>query len=334
MLLAYPLWLHFKGPMGYHGTGFDPRVHNEDLAAYGVWPQRSIAGWLGLNTHLAPNPTEENSFFGVPLLILVIAAFVLLWKRTEVKGLALTAGVFVLLSLGPELKWLGHRTGVWMPEALVGKLPVFDAALPSRMALVVAPIIGLMLAWLISWPERPGPNPMWTVAFVAALVPLVPIPLLARDRDPVPHFISAGVWKQYVPDDGVLAPVPISNDLLPDGQRWQANVMAQGDGVFRIPAGFFLGPGGPNGTGRIGPIPRPTQNLLEVAAKTGVVPPIGDVERQNARADLAFWGAKIVVLADTVSGAHWTPHQKALLDTMTQLLGQPERVDDVWLWKV
>lgn len=345
VFLAYPLWLHFRGPMGYHGTGFDPKVHNEDLAAYGVWPERSIAGWLGLNTHLAPNPTEENSFFGLPLLVLAVAAFVLLWRRTEVKGLALTAGVFALLSLGPELRWLGRLTGVWMPEALVGKLPVFNAALPSRLALIVAPIIGLMLAWLITalasrspstegGRRIPGPIPMWIVAFVVALVPLVPLPILARDRDPVPHFISAGVWKQYVSDGGVLAPVPITNDLVPDGQRWQAAAMAQGDGVFRIPAGFFLGPGGPDGTGRIGPIPRPTQSLLEGVAKSGQIPPIGEVERRQAREDLAFWGAKIVVLADTVSGAHWTPHQPELLRTATELLGPPERVDDVWLWRV
>jgi hypothetical protein len=351
VFLAYPLWLHFRGPMGYHGTGFDPKVHNEDLAAYGVWPERSVAGWLGLNTHLAPNPTEENSFFGIPLLALVIVAFVLLWKRTEVKGLALTAGVFALLSLGPELRWLGRLTGVWMPEALVGKLPVFNAALPSRLALVVAPIFGLMLAWLITALGRrppageagregamerriPGPIPLWTVAFVVALVPLIPLPILARDRDRVPHFISAGVWKQYVADGEVLAPVPVTNDLVPDGQRWQAVALAQGDGVFRIPAGFFLGPGGPNGTGRIGPIPRPTQSLLEGVAKSGEIPPIGEVERQHAREDLAFWGAKVVVLADTVSGAHWTPHQPELLEVTKQLLGQPERVDDVWLWRV
>ncbi|NUR49094.1 MAG: DUF2079 domain-containing protein, partial [Hamadaea sp.] len=44
VLLAYPLWLHFAGPYGYHGTGFDAKIHSEDLAAYGTWPVRSLAG--------------------------------------------------------------------------------------------------------------------------------------------------------------------------------------------------------------------------------------------------------------------------------------------------
>jgi hypothetical protein len=333
VFLAYPLYLHFAGPQRYHGTGFDPKVHNEDLAAYAVWPQRSLAGWLGLNTHLAPNPTEENSFFGIPLMLLLILSFVFLWKRTEVKVLAVTAAVFVVLSLGPELRFMGRLTGVPMPEALLGALPVFNAALPSRLALVISPIIGLMLAWFASAP-KPGPRWAWTAAFVAALLPLVPLPILARDRDPVPHFISSGTWKSYVGDREVIVPVPLPNDLLPDGQRWQAHALAEGGPVFRIPSGFFLGPGGPDGTGRIGPVPRPTASLLEGVAQTGTVPGIGDQERADAREDLRYWDARIVVLADAVSGAHWEPHQNALLDAMKQLLGPPERIDDVWVWRV
>jgi len=333
VLLAYPLYLHFAGPQRYHGTGFDQKVHNEDLAAYAVWPERSLAGWLGINTHLAPNPTEENSFFGVPLMLLLLLSFVLLWKRAEVKALAATALVFVVLSLGPELKFMGRLTGVKMPEGLLGSLPVFNAALPSRLALVISPIIGLMLAWFAS-ASKPGPRWAWTAGFVAALLPLVPLPILARDREPVPHFISAGIWKSYVGDREVIVPVPLPNDLVPDGQRWQAHALAEGGPVFRLPSGFFLGPGGPDGTGRIGPVPRPTASLLESVAKTGEVPSIGEQQRADARDDLRYWNARIVVLADTVSGAHWDPHQKPLLEATTQLLGPPERIDDVWVWRV
>ncbi|MDI1465545.1 DUF2079 domain-containing protein [Catellatospora sp. KI3] len=383
-LLAYPLWLHFLGPQGYHGTGFDPKVHNEDLAAYAAWPERSIAGALGLNAKLAANPTEENSFFGAPLLLLVIVGLVLLWRRADrahratLRGLAVVAGVFTVLSLGPELRWLGRLTGTPMPEALVGGLPVFNAALPSRLALIVAPVFGLLLAWLgttltrhrahpataeptarpadsgpaadtessadtaatrSATPGRPLPGPRWAwlAAFAVALVPLFPTQLSARDRAPVPHFFADGTWRQYVADGGTVVPVPITNDLLPDGQRWQAAALADaagaGEGVFRLPAGFFLGPGGPNGTGRIGPIPRPTQTLLEEVAKTGTVPPIGEAERAALREDLRYWHGSIVVLADDVHGAHWPTYQPALLQTMTALLGAPERVDDVWLWR-
>jgi hypothetical protein len=101
-----------------------------------------------------------------------------------------------------------------------------------------------------------------------------------------------------------------------------------------MPSGFFLGPGGPNGTGRIGPVPRPTAELLEQVGKTGLVPPIGPADQARAREDLAYWQADLVVLADSVHGAHWPVDQAALRTAMVALLGEPERVDDVWLWRV
>src|SRR5690606_15137338 len=82
-LLAYPLWMHFFGPMRYNGIGFDQQVHSEDLLAFGAYPERSLAGLVGLNAHLAPNPTEETSFFGIPLLLLSLVSFVLLWRAAD-----------------------------------------------------------------------------------------------------------------------------------------------------------------------------------------------------------------------------------------------------------
>jgi hypothetical protein len=329
-LLAYPLWLHFFGPQRYHGTGFDPRVHAEDLLAYGAFPQRSLAGLAGLDTRLAPNPTEENSFFGLPLLALAVACFVLLRRRPVARALAITAGVFAVLSLGPRLKVAGHLTGVPLPYALLGKLPVFDAALPARLALVTIPIVGLVLAFTLDL----KPDRRWLTAFVVALLPLVPLPVLTVDRAPVPRFFTSGMWRQYVPDGGVIAPVPPASDLLPDGQRWQAYALAAGQGELPIPAGFFLGPGGPDGRGRIGPVPRPTDKLLTDAARTGVVPVITDADRRQALVDLHYWRADVVVLPDRLSWSKWTPHRDTVLQTTTALLGPGQRVADVTIWRV
>ena len=122
-----------------------------------------------------------------------------------------------------------------------------------------------------------------------ALLPLVPVPLLTSEREPVPTFITSGDWRQYVTAGGVLAPLPLTLDVTPDGQRWQAYALAHRQGEFAIPSGFFLGPGGPDGRGRIGPVPRATDALLATVAKTGEVPPISDADRATARADLRYW---------------------------------------------
>lgn len=330
VLLAYPLWMHFFGPQRYHGTGFDPRVHAEDLLAFGAFPQRSLAGLAGLDTDLAPNPTEETSFFGLPLLALAVACFVLLRRRTVVPPLAVTAGVFAVLALGPRLKVGGHTTDIPLPYALLAKLPVFDAALPARLALVVVPIVGLLLAYLLD--ARPGRR--WLAAFVVALLPLAPLPVLTVDRDPVPPFFAQGIWREYVPEGGVIVPVPLPSDLLPDGQRWQTHALAARQGEFALPAGFFLGPGGPDGRGQIGPVPRPTAALLAKVAETGVVPTITGADRAQALADLRYWRADLVVLGDQVSGAKWTVHRDALVRATTELLGPGEHVAGVTLWRV
>jgi hypothetical protein len=338
VLLSYPLWLHFFGPQRFHGTGFDPKVHNEDLAAFAAFPDRSLAGVAGLGTGLAPNPTEENSFFGVPLLVLAAICFTLLWRRADVgrravlRALAVTGGVFLVLSLGPELKVDERLTGIPLPYAALGGMPIFNAALPARLALVVIPVIGVLLAYALAG-LGPRPAPAWLGAFAVALLPLVPVPLHTSEYEPIPRFITSGTWREYVSDGGVLAAVPPTSDVLPDGQRWQTYALAHRQGDFRIPAGFFLGPGGPDGKGRIGPVPRPSADLLFEVARTGVVPPITEADRAAARADLRYWGAEAVVLADRVHGAKFPAHPEALLRATTELLGPPQRVEDVWLWR-
>jgi hypothetical protein len=342
VLLAYPLWLHFFGPQRFHGTGFDARIHSEDIAAYGAFPHRSLAGIAGLDTGLAPNETEENSFFGLPLLVLAVACFVLLWRpadaarRATLRALGITALVFAVLSWGPRVKVFGDITDVPLPYALVGKLPVFNAALPARLALVVTPIIAILLAYAVDAlaGARRSRRLAWGAAFAVALLPLLPVSLLTVAREPIPAFITTGAWRAEGPDGGVIVPVPLTLDVLPDGQRWQACAFSHRQGEFRIPSGFFLGPGGPDGRGRIGPVPRATEQLLYDVAKTGVVPPIGAVQRSAARIDLAHWQADVVVLPDAVHGAKWPVHVDALRRAVTELLGPPERVADVWLWRV
>ncbi|MFG2167597.1 DUF2079 domain-containing protein [Micromonospora chersina] len=345
VLLAYPLWLHFAGPQRFHGTGFDPMIHSEDIAAYGSYPRRSLAGWAGLGTSLAPNPTEENSFFGIPLLLLAVACFVLLWRRADrafratLTALGVTAVVFAVLSWGPTAKWNGRRTDQLLPFGVLDNLPVINAALPSRLALVVAPVIGLLLAYAVDTlrvrpPRHRSSQLAWAIGFAAALLPLLPTPLLTSVREPIPAFITSGAWQRYVSPGGVLTPLPLTVDLYPDGQRWQAYALAHRQGEFRIPAGFFLGPGGPEGRGRIGPVPRTFSALMDQAGRTGLAPIITDGSIREARADLHYWGVETVVLTDRVHGAKFDVDEDAVRRTATALLGPPERVEDVWVWRV
>lgn len=343
VLLAYPLWMQFAGPANFHGTGFDQVGYSEDLLSYGSFPRRSLAGEAGLYNGLAFNRTEENSFFGVPALVLLIGAAVLALRhgdevrRRRALAVGASALVFAVISLGPQLTIAHWRSGVPLPYALLRHVPLFDSALPGRYALVVIVFGGVLLALGVDTAWRlPQRRRLVAAGLAVGLVPIVPVPLLAMDRSPVPRFITSGTWREFVRPGETIVPVPVPSDLLPDGQRWQAAVLAAGgDDPFRIPAGFFLGPGGPDGRGRIGPVPRPTVKPLDLLARQGRYPAIPTDElRDLFLADVAYWQGRIVVLPDGGTGNRWTRHHDELLRVLTAMLGPGARVDDVYVWRV
>jgi hypothetical protein len=344
-LLAYPLYMHFGGPQTFSGTGFNQTHYAEDVGAYLEYPTRSLAGWLGFGSDLAPNPTEETSFFGLPLVALAVMCLVTLRRHAKpgrfetLVGIYAVGAVFLLLSLGPQLKIFKDITFVKLPYAALQHLPLFDSALPGRFALVVACVIGILLALtadhLLTEPmPSVREHSAWAAGFAIALVPLFPLPVLTGERAPEPAFIADGLWKQYVSDGGVLTALPFATTDTPDGQRWQAYTMARGGKQFRIPDGYFLGPGGPEGVGQIGASPRQTDWKFLRAGMYGEVVPIGDFDRDQTRADLAYWNVEAVFLPEQITGSQGPLFRAAVEVTAIDLLGEPERVGGVLLWRI
>jgi hypothetical protein len=340
-LLGYPLWMHFAGPQSFQGTGYSQAIHAEDLTAYTSYAGRSLAAAVGLGRpFVAPNATEETSFFGAPLVILLVLCLVVLFRtarpgrRATLLGLTVTGGVFLILSFGPRAKINTTITDFPLPYAAIQGLPLFDSALPARMALVVAGVAAVVLALALDRvPARRRPRIAWGAAFAVALVPLLPTPLLATDRTGVPDFIAHGTWQKYVPEGSTLTSFPLALDAYPDAQRWQAYTMGRGGPTFAIPGGYFLGPG-EDGRGRVGADPRDTSWLLERAGRLDEVRNIGPWHRENARRDLKFWKVSAVVIPDQQTGSFWPVTYDGLMRSAILLLGPPERVDDVWLWRI
>jgi hypothetical protein len=345
-LLAYPLYMHFAGPQTFSGTGFNQRHYAEDIGSFFSFSDRTLAAWAGLGSDLAPNPTEQTSFFGIPLMVLIVVALTMLWQRADpgrratLRALAVVAGVFLVISLGPRLLIFGTETFP-MPYALLQRLPLFDSALPLRFALVLVGVFGVVLAMAADTLMRGAARPVMAVAFTVALVPLFPLPLLTTERAPEPRFISAGTWKKYVPPGGTLTALPFAANVAADGQRWQAYTMARGGPQFRIPDGYFLGPDdkgpdnmGKGGIGRIGAVPRTTDWLFLRAALYGWIPNLDDWDRAQARADFKYWGIDAVFLPARITGPDGLLFRTAVELTATDLLGPPDRVDDVLVWKI
>jgi hypothetical protein len=323
-VLAYPLWMQFAGPQSYHGLPDFVRGYSADLGSYPAFARRSLAGDAATVQHLGQGPTEENTFFGWPLLIVVAAAGVRLAGDRLGRALVLTGLLFAALSLGNEIRLGGQPSGIPGPWKLLSGLPVIDSVVPTRLALVVTPVIGVLLALVL---DRAGAQRLaWAVAVVGALLPLVPTPLPAAPRPAIPHFFASGAWRAHIPAGGTVVPVPMGWYPYADAMRWSTAAGLD----FAIVGGYFLAPdpGRPDRQAIFGPGYSLTAQLLGDGAGRDGGPAIDDGQRRQVLDDLRRWRATTLVMPDTATNADGL---RAIVD---QLVGPGSHVDDVWLWDV
>jgi hypothetical protein len=330
VLLAYPLWFQFLGPGHYRGLPYDKDSYFMDVGAYGTYNRQALTGFDVVPGLLSPNPTEENAFFGLALLVLCAVIVAWLWRSAVVKALAVGALVFAALSLGPTIQLNGKLTGVPGPQRLISAIPLVDLAVPARFPLILVPIIGVLLVLSVdrlSAVRVPGVpvRLLWIGAIVAVLLPLAPLPMKTYPAFPLPEFISGGQWRHYVqPGQSVVAVPPLVGSDTIVGMFWSARTGEE----FAVPGGYFIGPMSPDDkAGRFGAFDRPTGTLLGKVASTGRVPVITDQDRQRAIADLKHWRGAVVVLAKV-------SHQNQLRETLDALLGPGRQISDAWVWDV
>ncbi|WP_425301757.1 DUF6541 family protein [Nocardia wallacei] len=329
-LTAVPLWWQFFGPQSYKSIDHGPT--GNDLKALVQFPAESLGGVYAPGQNVGINPTEDNSYFGWPLLALVAVTVVLLWRHNHhrvVRAAAAVIVVFVVLSLGVTASFGRHVTGVSLPWKWLEQVPLLNTVLETRFSMAAIPAIAIVLALgterAIAYGRQSlgDPRPLiWFGVLAVALAPLVPTILPVTHRTPTPAFFTNGTVRQYVSGGSVvIAPPPYRLDARP--LRWQIDA----DLAFPLAGGYFVGPNGEK-KGQYGADDRPTATLLMRAQQDDRIPQIDDAARDRALADLNYWRADVVVLPPSVNGG-------ALHATLDQLLGFPGKyVDGVWVWDV
>jgi hypothetical protein len=334
-VVAYPIWFQFNGPQHYGGFATFAASFGSDLFSFTSFPTHSLAGGAEA-VKVADNVVEETTFYGWPLLIMSTIWAAMLWRRFPVIRVAVvTAVIFGLGSLGDHLHILGKSRNIPGPWRLVDHLPILNAVISPRLALVILPIMALLVALVIDQLVTHSNDAAgrWILMFglagvAAALLPVVPTPFAAVSRAPVPQFISAKMYKAYVPagQSILFLPVPMGT-VGATASEWTSTPGAD----FASVGGYFLAPDmrTPEGEAMFGPTPRHTSSLFENLILRNQVPVIGPQDRKEAVADLKFWHTAIVVLA---------PNEKPntqLRKIMDDLIGfEPQWVGGVWLWDV
>ncbi|WP_369819678.1 hypothetical protein [Actinoplanes sp. TFC3] len=319
VLCAYPLWFQFAGPGSFRGVPMF-NTWGEDPLAWLTFPRDSLAGDAA--SEAVVGRTEQNSWFGWPLVLAVILLGVLTWRQMVTRIALVVTLVFAVLSLGQEIRFAGQLTGVPGPLAFLEEaVPVLDMMMPSRLTYAVAGAFAVLLA--IGWDRRGRDRPVRRILIAAALIPLIPTPVPAMPEQRPPTFITSGAWHSYVPPGRAMLPLPLpSNWVGRDTLSWSA--WAQHE--FAVPEGYFLGPG-PGGAGQMGPATVSATTTMAVEAiRTQQVPAVTAEQRRAACADVRRWDVSAVVMRADLKST-------ALRGLADQLYGLPTQVQDVLVWQ-
>jgi hypothetical protein len=227
---------------------------------------------------------------------------------------------------------------------LLAGLPLFDSVVPTRLSLVVIPVVGVLLALFVDWlmihggPDTAaaadGPaaaRRFWAPyrvlgagALAMALLPIVPTSLPVTARQPAPRFITSGAWRDRVPEGSTVGVLPFGwqNDV--NSMQWQTEQGFR----FKILGGYFLGPDPARedkraGFGAGGYFVR---TVLGEGRDSRMI--VTDEQRAHCLAQLRGWRADVLLLpADA-------PNAEVVRGTAEQILGPGQRVEDVWIWRV
>ncbi|MGW7380747.1 glycosyltransferase [Streptomyces sp. NPDC054794] len=324
-LVAYPLYWQFAGPQSYTSVLHGDNAGNSPLSLLAFAERSLIAGNAESANALSLNPTEQNAFYGWPLVALAFTIVVRLWEQALVKALAFTAVGAALLSLGPKIRIPLTDLVYPGPWALLAHKPLFESVIEGRVAMICGPALGMLLAVavdrLLATTGR-GVQYVGLLAVLLALLPLVPAPLKSVDRVEVPAFFADGMWKSYVHDGESLVPLPLPDPGAAEALHWQTTA----DLGFKMPGGYYNGPYGKDRIGIYGASPRFTSNMLRDVRYSGRIPVIGKNWRAQAQRDFAYWKAGALVVAPQ-------PNDDALRKAVQQLTGRPGKwTGGVWVW--
>ncbi len=233
-------YIHYalSGPKVGVGMIYEPA----DLLSY-VFPTPDT--WVGgksfaqLSARYPLNTSEQGTYLGIPLIVMMLAAWYSLWaSRRVVRALTAWTLVAVLASLGAALT-IGGQPTILLPVNWFVHTRLLDQMTPERFGMYAA--FGASLAAAM-WTAAPTAHrwSRWLLALLAVFV-LLPNPNAVRttgqpiyqDQYVSPTFFTHGLYKTHLYPNEVVLPIPFG--YLGDSLLWQA----QAKGYFREASGWF-----------------------------------------------------------------------------------------------
>jgi hypothetical protein len=258
LIAGYPLAVQFFGPLRQHGSPFTTDFFKNDLSSFVVPSSHQLihtAGSAAAALRYQGELPEYLGYLGWPLIVVLVLAAGLGWRRLPVRAAAVACVVLGVFSLGGTLMFGGHEYhAIKLPWYWLQSLPLLSAALPDRFSLVadgtaaallafavdaaipaLTVFAGKRLPWLaVGW----RPAAVVLAGTVLAVLPIVPAPLAANTANPVPPGWSAAFAALRLPASASVLTVPVPMSTFTEPLRWQADTGQPGSLV----GGYFIGP--------------------------------------------------------------------------------------------
>lgn len=343
--VGYGAWMAVAGPQHITGPAQPATViAGESIDPFGlVVPtidQRFTLGHAALGDsyvairdptwHIViESPIENGSYVGVPLLLALIAAGIVLRRRRIALFADAMAAAALVLSLGSHLHVDGHRTGIPLPFIVFTHLPLLDSSEAARWETYFWLFAALLLSLALDAVRREaaarrrlgrrGAPAVTGLLALVVLLPLVPAWPYAAGPASVPAWFTQGA--RSLPAGSTAVVYPLATGADDSAMLWQAMAQMQ----FRMPGGFAVIPG-PTGANTFAGETSPLQGAL-AACRAGTTPAPG-LGTREVRAQLRRWQATTVAVVPTAPGAECAD---ALF---TSALGTARQVGGVLVWPI
>ncbi|MCW2724499.1 MAG: hypothetical protein JWN35_1420 [Frankiales bacterium] len=319
---AWPLGVQFFGPRRLSGPATGAAPFAADLLGavvpgpHQLLGLQSIASWGG-------GPTENGSYLGIPLLLLLAALAWRLRSVAVVRFATVLGAVTLVLSLGERLHVAGTAYGLPLPFAAVAALPVLHDLAAVRFSLYVALFAALVAAVGVdrlhasgALRRRPG---LAVVATLAVAVPLLPAwPYAYQDARTPAYFTTATV--ERVPEGALALTYPVPRFPTSAPMAWQAVAGYR----YRSVGGYVITPDAQGHGTFTGGVTLWERTVLHAA----VGRPMRLTPRLSSRlaAEIARLRVRAVLVADTRGSAE-------VVRLVTAVLGRPgEHAGGVTAW--
>jgi hypothetical protein len=331
-LVAYPLYVQFRGPHRLTTSGLQPhdRAGNDLLNL--ITPTHQFGSTAGTGTvqHFVGWPSEWCGYIGVPMLLLIALIAVAGWRHTAVRFATLLASLATVFGLGVLLHIDGQEhPAVWLPWAWLSHIPLLSDAIAARsmayadlaIALLAALYADRLPALAVRSRALAGAAAALLLAAVASWLPSTPPPTMSL---PQPAYFAGSPDPAIAPGQPVLI-VPFTAPARAT-ERWNEPLLWQAlAGMrFRIPEGYFVMTDGDKAVFQ-SPLTPVTGDLRNIQRHSR--PPRTAARRQLVQDDLNNRQLAAIILGPS-------PVYPAERDYLTWAIGRPpdRTVDGVDIW--